>query len=299
MLLAALATAKRALPAYSHRYSPKKFTQQQLFACLVLKSFLKVDYRGVTAHLTDCASLPRDTRPLRSSPLHDAAESSAAIVGLATRPAVAGCDGAGAHGSQAARPPDRDRLDRLESSAASGYFVRRRDTSRIALENRGLSSLPKLGVVCDVEVHLILAAQDGRGPKPDVADFRPLRRCGCVSHIDRMAADAGFDSEANHTFARQECHIRSIIPAKHGRPTTKPASGHYRRLMQTRFDIDAYRDRVQVETVISMLKRRLEAVVLRPLLLEPMPRASLESPHPQRHDSLTYQGFLQSNPRPI
>jgi hypothetical protein len=32
---------------------------------------------------------------------------------------------------------------------------------------------PKLGVVCDVEAHLILAAQDGRGPKPDVADFRP------------------------------------------------------------------------------------------------------------------------------
>jgi hypothetical protein len=31
--------------------------------------------------------------------------------------------------------------------------------------------------------------------------------------------------------------------------------------MQTRFDVAAYRDRVQVETVISMLKRRLEAFV--------------------------------------
>lgn len=31
--------------------------------------------------------------------------------------------------------------------------------------------------------------------------------------------------------------------------------------MQTRFDTEAYRDRVQVETVISMLKRRLEAFV--------------------------------------
>jgi hypothetical protein len=37
--LAALATAQRALPLYSHRCSPKKFTQHQLFACLVLKSF--------------------------------------------------------------------------------------------------------------------------------------------------------------------------------------------------------------------------------------------------------------------
>ena len=54
---AALGTAKRALPLYSHRNSPRKFTQHQLFACLVLKSFLKTDYRGVVAHLTDCPSL--------------------------------------------------------------------------------------------------------------------------------------------------------------------------------------------------------------------------------------------------
>jgi hypothetical protein len=56
-LLAALATAKRALPLYSHRNSPKKFTQHQLFACLVLKNFLKTDCRGVVAHLADCPSL--------------------------------------------------------------------------------------------------------------------------------------------------------------------------------------------------------------------------------------------------
>ena len=31
--------------------------------------------------------------------------------------------------------------------------------------------------------------------------------------------------------------------------------------MQSRFDTTAYRDRIQVETVISMVKRRLEAFV--------------------------------------
>src|ERR1700675_1956505 len=55
--MAALATAQQSLPLYSHRNSPRKFTQHQLFACLVLKSFLKTDYRGVVAHLTDCPSL--------------------------------------------------------------------------------------------------------------------------------------------------------------------------------------------------------------------------------------------------
>ena len=39
--------AQKVLPAYAHRYSPRRFTQPQLFACLVLKSMLDQDYRGV------------------------------------------------------------------------------------------------------------------------------------------------------------------------------------------------------------------------------------------------------------
>jgi hypothetical protein len=72
-----------------------------------------------------------------------------------------------------------------------------------------------------------------------------------------IVADAGYDSESNHRFARESLTSRSIFPAKHGRPTTKPATGKYRRLMQVRFDLKTYRKRVQVETVVSMIKRRL------------------------------------------
>ena len=57
VLLAAHAVAADALPAYSHRFSPKKFTQHQLFAILVLKEFLRTDYRGVCQHLADCPGL--------------------------------------------------------------------------------------------------------------------------------------------------------------------------------------------------------------------------------------------------
>ena len=59
VLMAAHAVAADALPAYSHRFSPKKFTQHQLFAILVLKEFLKTDYRGVCQHLADCPGLRR------------------------------------------------------------------------------------------------------------------------------------------------------------------------------------------------------------------------------------------------
>ena len=57
VLLVAYATAKEALPKYAHRFSPKKFTQHQLFACLVLKEFLKTDYRGIVGVLADCPEL--------------------------------------------------------------------------------------------------------------------------------------------------------------------------------------------------------------------------------------------------
>ena len=45
--MVALAAGKEAFSDYSHRYSPHKFTQPQLFACLVLKEFEKKDYRGI------------------------------------------------------------------------------------------------------------------------------------------------------------------------------------------------------------------------------------------------------------
>ena len=53
----AFSVAQQSLPEYSHEFSPRTFTQHQLFACLVLKSFLNTDYRGVVALLADCPSL--------------------------------------------------------------------------------------------------------------------------------------------------------------------------------------------------------------------------------------------------
>src|SRR5437868_6527804 len=58
----ALAVGVQALRLYSHKDSPKKFTQPQLFSCLVLKTFFKADYRGVEQLLAD---LPELTGALR------------------------------------------------------------------------------------------------------------------------------------------------------------------------------------------------------------------------------------------
>ena len=83
-----------------------------------------------------------------------------------------------------------------------------------------------------------------------------IRQAAGRVNLRTVLADAGYDSEANHKFAREELALRTVIPPKHGRPTKKPAKGRYRRLMQTRFNKQKYRKRAQMETVMSMIKRR-------------------------------------------
>src|SRR5579862_7396127 len=53
----ALAAGTAALAPYSHKFSPKTFTQPQLLACLVLRKFYKTDYRGIAAQLRDHSDL--------------------------------------------------------------------------------------------------------------------------------------------------------------------------------------------------------------------------------------------------
>src|SRR3954454_20087286 len=59
VLRVAYDAARRALPALRHRFSPRKFTQPRLLACLVLKEFLRLDYRGLAEHLADHPDLGR------------------------------------------------------------------------------------------------------------------------------------------------------------------------------------------------------------------------------------------------
>ena len=60
---------------YPHRFSPKKFTQPQLFACLVLKEFLRLDYRKLEALLRGLPRLVRRDRHEPRAALHHLSES--------------------------------------------------------------------------------------------------------------------------------------------------------------------------------------------------------------------------------
>jgi hypothetical protein len=254
---AALVAAQRVLPFYTHPNSPKKFTQHQLFACLVLKNFFKTDYRGVVAQLADHPEL-REVLGLDCVP-HFTTLQKASRHLLASAPARRVLDSTIRMHYGRRRRVASSAVDStgLECTPASGYFVRRRHRVSLPWKTVVSPRYPKLGVVCDTSCHFILSIRVGRGPRPDVDELVPLLSDALRSMLlDCLAADAGYDSEANHRFARERCGVRTLIPAKHGRPTDKPASGRYRRLMQTRFDRSKYHRRVQVEAVISMIKRR-------------------------------------------
>jgi hypothetical protein len=253
----ALRVAQASLPAYSHVCSPKKFTQHQLFACLVLKSSLQLDYRGAVIHLADCPSLS-EAIGLQEIPHYTTLQKAACRllkIPMARRLLATTVR---QHLKRRRRVPQAA-IDStgLASSSASSYFVRRRAATGSPWKKMVYHRFPKLTVLCHTESHFILVDRSGRGPMPDVIDFQPLLgEASQTLRIDSILADAGYDSEANHRFGREGCGTRTTIPAKRGRPGTKPARGRYRRLMQTRFNRPAYRNRCQVETVISMLKRR-------------------------------------------
>lgn len=53
----ALAVGREALPEYGSRYSLRDCTQPQLFALLVLRQFLRTDYRGVVVLVAEWSEL--------------------------------------------------------------------------------------------------------------------------------------------------------------------------------------------------------------------------------------------------
>ena len=253
-----------ALEEYSHPKSPQIYTQAQLFACLVFKAFLQIDYR-TTENMLNENSDYRKIVGIKQAPhfttLQKAEqrllnkESTRKLLTETIRQALT-----------------RTQLNRLleltavdgsgfESHHVSDYFVKRR-ASKNDREYKEMSykKYPKLSVVSDCATHLILAAHPSRGPSHDLKEF-PIVIKDAVKATDAkiktLLADAAYDSEGVHAFLRETLNIESIIPPVRGRKPGVVPSGRYRRKLATRFPTKRYGQRWQVETVFSMIKRNL------------------------------------------
>ena len=149
----------------------------------------------------------------------------------------------------------------MESRHTSRYFFKRagrKHSSRL---------WTKLTVACDTETHFFAGATVATGPSNDSPQFRPvMAQASLVVTWDRVLADAAFDSEEHHRYAREDLGVRSTVipinPRGHGRTWPKTT---YRRQMVKRFRKKpkgsrhkrVYGQRWAVESAFSRHKRRL------------------------------------------
>jgi hypothetical protein len=258
----AVAVATRTLRPFSHRFSPHRYSQPQLFACLVLKAFFGTDYRGVVQYLSDLSDL-RHAVGLRRVPHFTTLQKASAR--LLARPRARRLLRATVRRFQGRRTRVRRAAfdsTGLDCGHISRYFAHRRRT--VAGRAVRLTRYLKLELSVDTATHVILGVQTSRGPRPDTDRFRGLLDETLPTvHPERVVADAGYDSEPNHRYARDQHGVKSFMPADSGRPSAKPPTGRYRRQMRQRLDKHhgGYGQRWQAESVNGMIKRRLATAV--------------------------------------
>jgi hypothetical protein len=237
VLQAAYDAACQALPAHRHKFSPKKFTQPQLLACLVLKEFSRLDYRGLAEHLADHPDLGR-LIALKAVP-HFTTFQKAAQRLLAAVPGRRMFDAVLEHALK-----HRVRKRRVPLASVDGTGMESRHVSRYYTKRRAdgdpdgdrtYAHYPKVVFVVDCASHLILSAVPGRGPASDLVQFgKALSQAVRRARIETLVADADFDAEWVQVSARSH-GIRTIIPPTRGRPSEKPPAGRWRRVMKRRF----------------------------------------------------------------
>lgn len=149
----------------------------------------------------------------------------------------------------------------LESRHTSRYFFRRagrKHSSRL---------WTKLTVACDTATHFFAGATATTGPPNDSPQFTPvMAQASLVVTWDRVLADAAFDAEDHHRYAREDCGARAtVIPLNRRNQGRKWPKTTYRRQMVRRFRKKpkgsrhrrVYGQRWQAESAFSRHKRRL------------------------------------------
>jgi IS5 family transposase len=266
----AFALAQGVLPKYFSKFSRHDFTVPQLFACLVVKEQQRKSYRDAEALLRDaphwCGQIG-----MRKVPDHNTLCRAFHALNLTRRCgklldrvtqwfAIAKQLGTIVALDSSLYDP-RYRSRHYEQRCRNYATLQKLPANQRRSRTARLS--PKLSVGVCTRSHLILATRVRTGFGSDCRDFEPLLFDAWRRHprLRTVLADAGYDSEANHEIARHDMGVRSIIKASIGRPSTRPPSGYYRRIMSRRLKGSQrgkkYGQRAQAETVNSMLKRNL------------------------------------------
>lgn len=166
---------------------------------------------------------------------------------------------------------DRGLIGDQPTAAVDGTGPESRHTSRYVFKRAGRKHSSrlwaKLTVAVDTGSHFLAGASVTTGPSNDSPQCPPVMTQAALAVTrDRVLADAAFDAEGHHRYAREDLGVRSaVIPISrrgHGRKwpkatyrrqtvkrsRKKPAGSRHRRV---------YGQRWQAESAFSRHKRRL------------------------------------------
>lgn len=270
VMRAAFFLARDALPRYSSKFSRHDFTLPQLFACLIVKEHQRKSYRQAEALLRDSRPWCRDIG-MKKFPDHNTLCRAFHTLNLGRRCGklldqlaqwFAIARQLGTMVAIDSSLYDTHHRSRHYEQRCRHYASKHKRTAN-ARRSASARQSPKLCIGVCTRSHLILSARAKTGMGSDCPDFDPLLFDAWRRHprLRTVLADAGYDSESNHRIARLDMNVRSFIKTGIGRPSKKPPSGYYRRLMSRRLKGSQrgkkYGQRAQAETVNSMLKRNL------------------------------------------
>ena len=254
----AMDIATAILPTYRSRFSKHQFTQPQLLAILCLMRYEDWTFREAEVRLREHAELRCRAATCPACPT--------------TPPCIASCGGcrtipwrarwenrcgdyaavrAAADAGHAWRwtvPGLRSTLSALISYAAS---------SSMRAERRTIRHFLKWLIVVDVDRQIILAQRARQGPWCDTRALPGLVDAASrTMPIGVVLADAEFDSEANHRHVRGTLGAHSVIPPNRRRGIPE---GEFRYQMHRAFPRPLYGPRAKIETVFSVIKRKLSS----------------------------------------
>jgi hypothetical protein len=244
----ALVVARRELNDYACPKSKHTFTQPQLLACLVLRAYKKLTYRG-TVELLDASDALRATLGLTHAPAHTTLkEFERRVVTPALLDRLVGAVLALlVEQGLVVREVAVDSTG-VETSGASAHF-----RTRAKRQRKGYVKL-SMCVACTSILLVSLAVS--MGPSNDLGDgarevlWRAAPRC----RPDRVVADGGYDAEWFHTWCRGAWDATSHVPpvprARDG--TVKGGPDRVRCAAHTPLN---YGRRWHVESFISGMKR--------------------------------------------
>lgn len=239
----ALRLARRHLADYAHKFAPKKFTQPQLFACVILKAHLGCTYRRCEELLILMPAV-RDAIGLEDVPRFTTLQA------FADRPEIMTLiDGVLASIGRAVskRTPQDAALDGtgLEVTSASAHFVSRAGRQRTRFVK------VMLGVLCASVIPVSLVVD--WGPSHDMKQAWILRqkmRATCTPTM--LWGDGAFDCEDWHRANWEQWGVPSYAPTT-VRSRSGRVHGLYRNTFQRR--VREYGRRWTCESVNSAIKR--------------------------------------------